>query len=304
MWHSDKTECHFFMGIIYKITSPANRIYVGQTLDFRKRLNAHKASVNKKNVHHVILINSFKKYGFDEHIFEIIEECNNDIIDEREVYWIKELNTFNGDNLFGMNMTLGGHGQRGKLDDRRKSIALNNLHKNGNPFKGKHHTEKLKKEISERNRKWNIDNNINVPKWGREKGRFKIMIPVLCYDLDGNFLQEFESYTHAGRWLNKPVGFIRDAVKRFSCSLGKYFFVDKTENYPLKIETKGLVFANSKRKVLYLDQELNVIKEYPSALEASEDLKVPKTTINRAAQYNNLKPIRTGHIFIYSDMWH
>lgn len=291
------------MGIIYKVTSPNGREYVGKTWNFKKRLISHKSSVNKKNVFHMILINSFKKYGFDEHVFEIIEECSDDIINEREMFWIKELNTFNGDNPMGMNMTLGGEGQKGKLDERRKAIVINNLYKNGVPFLGKHHTEKLKKEISERVKKYNKEHNIQVPKWGVEKSRKLKIIPVLCYDLDGNFIEEFESYTAAGLWINKPAGFIRDAVLKNSCCLGKYFFVNKTENYPLKIQTKGLVFANSKRKVLYLDKELNVIKEYPSALEASEELKVPKTTINRAAQYNNLRPIRTGHIFIYSDTW-
>jgi group I intron endonuclease len=291
------------MGIIYKITSPSNRIYVGKTNDFRKRLNAHKSSVTKSKKQHIILINSFKKYGFDEHIFEIIEECDNSILDEREIYWIKELNTFNMDNPLGMNMTLGGDGQRGKLDERRKSIAINNWFKNGHPFKGKHHTEENKKASSIRVKKYNLENNVKVPKWGVEKSRLKKIKSVLCYDVDGNYLMEFESYTTAGKWLKKPAGFIRDAVKRESCTLGKYFFVDKTENYPLKIETKGIAFANSKRKVLYLDTDLNIIKEYPSALEASEELKVPKTTINRAAQYNNLKPTRQGHIFYYSDKW-
>jgi hypothetical protein len=288
------------MGIIYKITSPANRIYVGQTNDFRKRLNAHKGSMKRKSSN-VILINSFKKYGFDEHDFEIIEECDDSILDEREIYWIEKLNTFN--NCLGMNMTLGGDGQRGKLDERRKAIAINNLFKNGNPFKGKHHTEENKKASSIRVKKYNLENNVKVPKWGVEKSRLKKIKSVLCYDVDGNYLMEFVSYTEAGKWLNKGVGIVRDAVKRKSCTLGKYFFVDKTENYPLKIETKGIAFANSKRKVLYLDSDLNIIKEYPSALEASEELKVPKTTINRAAQYNNLKPTRQGYIFYYSDKW-
>lgn len=290
------------MGIIYKITNPIGREYIGQALDFRRRLHSHKASVKRKNTSHVILINSFRKYGYDEHVFEVIEECDDEIMNEREIFWIKQLNTFNGDNPMGMNMTLGGEGQRGKLDERRKHIALNNLFKNGHPFKGKHHTEANKKEQSERVKKYNKETGRKIPDWGVQKGRLNVVVPVICYDLYGNFLEEYVSYTAAGKAIGKPVGFIRDAVKRESCSLGKYFFKEKTDNYPLKIETKGLVLANTKRKIVYLDKDLNVIKEYPSALEASEDLKIPKTTINRAAQYNNLRPIRSGHIFTYADV--
>lgn len=293
------------MGIIYKITSPSGRFYVGQTFDMRKRLNAHRVSVGKKNAYHILLINSFKKYGFDEHIFEIleiVENCSALELSEREMYWIKELNSFNGDNPLGMNMTIGGEGQRGKLDERRKEIAINNLKKGGN-FLGRHHTEENKKLASIRAKERNLRLGVRIPKWGAEKGRLKVIKAVLCYDINGDFLREFDSLTDAGLFLNKTANFISDAIKRNSCSVGKYFFTIKTDNYPLKIKTKGLVLQNTKRKVLYLDKDLNIIKEYPSALEASEDLKVPKTTINRAAQYNKLKPIRAGHIFIYKNSW-
>lgn len=294
------------MGIIYKITSPAGRMYVGQTFDMRKRLNAHRHSMKKKNSTHVILINSFKKYGFDEHefeIIEIIENCDEKTIDEREIFWIKELNTYNADNPMGMNMTLGGDGQRGKLDNRRKAIAINNLFKKGNPFKGKHHTEENKRLASERVSKYNKEHGVMIPKWGVEKGRLKVVKPVLCYDVDGNFLQEFDSAIGACRHLNIYLKGATDSILKNKCISGKYYFKLKTDNYPLKIETKGKVLQSVKRKVLYLDKDLNVIKEYPSGAEASEELKIPKTTINRAAQYNNLKPTRTGHIFIYADMW-
>ena len=100
------------MGIIYKITNPNGREYVGKTWNFKKRISSHRSSVLRKNTRHMILINSFRKYGFDNHTFEIIEECDDDIMSDREAFWIKKLNTFNMDNPFGMNMTLGGEGQR------------------------------------------------------------------------------------------------------------------------------------------------------------------------------------------------
>lgn len=293
----------FFMAIIYKITSPSNRIYVGKTFDLRKRINAHRHSVKKKNTSHVILINSLRKHGFDEHIFEVIEECDDKLIDEREIYWIKELNAYNADNPMGMNMTLGGDGQRGKLDERRKVIAINNLFKNGNQFKGKHHTEENKKLLSRLARERNLRTGKKIPDWGAEKGRLNRIKAVLCYDVNGNFLKEYPSGVDAIRELNLYLRAAADSILKGKCIFGKYYFKYKTENYPLKIETKGVVLQNIKRKVLYLDKDLNIIKEYPSALEASVELKIPKTTINRAAQYNNLKPIRTGHIFYYSDKW-
>jgi len=55
--------------------------------------------------------------------------------------------------------------------------------------------------------------------------------------------------------------------------------------------------------LLYLNKQGEIIKEYESSLDASIDLKVPLTTIRRAALYNKKRPIRTGHIFIYKDLF-
>jgi hypothetical protein len=58
-----------------------------------------------------------------------------------------------------------------------------------------------------------------------------------------------------------------------------------------------------KRPVLTLNQDYEVVCEHPSSKEASEFWGVPKTTINRAAMYNWLVPIRSGHVFIYTDLY-
>ena len=45
---------------IYKITSPTNKIYIGQTINFNRRMNVYK-NFNKIIVQKK-LVNSFKKY--------------------------------------------------------------------------------------------------------------------------------------------------------------------------------------------------------------------------------------------------
>lgn len=58
---------------IYKIISPNNRVYIGQTRDFDKRL------INYKYINSIVkqkrLCESFKKYGAENHKIEFIEEC-------------------------------------------------------------------------------------------------------------------------------------------------------------------------------------------------------------------------------------
>ena len=39
------------------------------------------------------LVNSIKKHGVEAFVWYVLELCNEDVLDERETYWIKELNT-------------------------------------------------------------------------------------------------------------------------------------------------------------------------------------------------------------------
>jgi group I intron endonuclease len=69
---------------IYKITSPSNKIYIGQAVDIDKRFLSYR---KKKCKYQPRLHNSFIKYEVDNHIFEIIEECDISELNARERYW-------------------------------------------------------------------------------------------------------------------------------------------------------------------------------------------------------------------------
>jgi len=70
---------------IYKIISPKNRIYIGQSININQRFTSYN-NINQ-NLSHVRLKNSFNKYGVENHKFEIIEICLNEQLNERERYW-------------------------------------------------------------------------------------------------------------------------------------------------------------------------------------------------------------------------
>jgi group I intron endonuclease len=70
---------------IYKITNPSGKIYIGQSRDIDKRIKRYQTLQCKGQR---ILYNSLKKYGWENHIFEIIELIdNNDSLIERETFW-------------------------------------------------------------------------------------------------------------------------------------------------------------------------------------------------------------------------
>ena len=70
---------------IYKITNPSSKVYIGQSIDLFRRLKSYFEPNSSKN--QTILKHSFDKYGRENHIFSIIEECEIYLLNERERYW-------------------------------------------------------------------------------------------------------------------------------------------------------------------------------------------------------------------------
>jgi group I intron endonuclease len=100
---------------IYKITSlTSGKIYVGQSVSHilnhnkyrpyghegRFRCHVSEAFSTKKNQSHY-LNNAIRKYGVEDFVVELIECCEVEKSDEREIYYIQELNSLypNGYNL-------------------------------------------------------------------------------------------------------------------------------------------------------------------------------------------------------------
>ena len=84
-------------GIIYKLTSPSKKCYIGQTIQsLERRLSIHKSEKRNRP-----LANAIKKYGINNFKIEILELCNENIISNRECHWIAAINckTPNGYNL-------------------------------------------------------------------------------------------------------------------------------------------------------------------------------------------------------------
>lgn len=67
---------------IYKVTNPKGKIYIGQSINIENRFKQYK--MIDKSCIGPKLFNSLIKYGYENHIFEIIEECNLEELDNKE----------------------------------------------------------------------------------------------------------------------------------------------------------------------------------------------------------------------------
>lgn len=100
---------------IYKITSPSNKIYIGQSINIKKR-RANYESLQCKGQPR--LYYSIKKHGWENHVFEVIEECIVDLLNHRERHW-QDFYDVLGVN--GLNCALQGHKDKsGHLSEETK----------------------------------------------------------------------------------------------------------------------------------------------------------------------------------------
>jgi group I intron endonuclease len=184
---------------IYKITNPEGKIYVGYSKNIEIRWESHKHLQHKANYK---LRESLTKYGGDSHLFEVIEEIDISLLDrgqgdallrKRERYWIEELGTF----YDGLNSNGGGSGCSS-------------------------HTSKSKQKISEslKGRPKPSDFGNNRKKWQnteefKEKVRNAPRCPILMYDIEDNFIQEFPNQQKAADFLGVKKQAIWNVLNNF-----------------------------------------------------------------------------------------
>jgi len=95
---------------IYMIKNKLNnKIYVGQSSNIENRWWKHKSFLNKNTHHNKRLQEDWNKYGKENFMMKILEECPNSLLNEREIYWINHFNSFEN----GYNLNIGGTGING-----------------------------------------------------------------------------------------------------------------------------------------------------------------------------------------------
>jgi group I intron endonuclease len=156
---------------IYKITSPSGKVYIGQSVDINKRIKTYKRLQCKSQV---ILYKSFLKHDVNNHIFEIIEECVVDLLNERERYWQDYYDVLGKNGLnchltssFNLKMI---HSKevKNKISSKLKEIYT----KQKGGFYGKKHSEETKLKMSESGKIKNFSethrNNLRLKGLGRK----------------------------------------------------------------------------------------------------------------------------------------
>ena len=149
---------------IYMIRNKVNsKVYIGQTTDIYGRWGEHLCALRGEyhaNNHLQRSWNKYKEHNFE---FSIVEECKENELDDREIYWIAKYDSYHN----GYNQTLGGGGVRGfkHSDETKQKISESTKGENA-PWYGKHRSEETKIKIGEASKeRW--ANPENHPMYGK-----------------------------------------------------------------------------------------------------------------------------------------
>lgn len=126
-------------GVIYKITSPTGKVYIGKTVNFSSRMSCYRR--NHTPGQH-LLGASITKYGWEAHSVEILKEAEADKLNDLEIGYIKQFNSFSRKNPTGLNLTEGGEGSLGRKDTEEVKERRASSHR------GKTRSEETKKLMS------------------------------------------------------------------------------------------------------------------------------------------------------------
>ncbi len=112
------------MGIYAITNSTRNKVYIGSSVNCRKRINGHKHHLRKGKHHSPRLQNSWNKHGEIAFNFSIIEVVpNRDLLQEREQHWIDFYKSAISD--YGYNIAGIAYSNKGIpcSDERRQKIS-------------------------------------------------------------------------------------------------------------------------------------------------------------------------------------
>lgn len=127
---------------IYKITSPSGKVYVGQSRGIEQRWRNHCSSKHCRHLH-----NSIKKYGKENHSFEIIHELPYDVeqivLNEYEALYMQ---LYKDCGVILMNSKSAG--ANGKMSEEAKKKISESLKGRDLPHKKRPQSEESKRKRS------------------------------------------------------------------------------------------------------------------------------------------------------------
>lgn len=288
------------MGFIYVITNKVNnKQYVGQTRQSISKRFAEHIYASKQSTPPQTISKAIKKYSPKNFIVEQLEECDNELLDEKEIYWIKQLDTYN----CGYNETRGGQynfaiGIPIVLVDvitlqvqKRYDSMSDGIRDFGSHIieccnhKKKHlkngiiaYTEKEYNNFTKEQLKLDIDSRINV---------------ICQLNYYGELLKQWISTRDIARYYNCNWGQISACCLGLSKSAYGYVWCYRKD---LDKHLNKIHSYNHSKPIIQFTKDKQQIKIWLSAAEIEKELQIPNGQLSRCCQKNAKRKFDTDKL--------
>lgn len=101
-----------------------NKRYIGKSNNIYKRWADEKSSLKRKDFHNIHFQRSWDKYGEKSFYFYILERCQEEMLFEKEQFWIQYYDSYKN----GYNQTLGGEGTLGVIFSEERKQKIREAH--------------------------------------------------------------------------------------------------------------------------------------------------------------------------------
>jgi len=203
---------------IYKITNPEGKVYIGCTSDLERRIKDYERGNIRTQP---LILQSWRKYGWGSHTFEILEYTKDLILKEK--YYIKKYDSY----YKGLNGNRGGNGVKKHTLNTRLKMSIAGKKNKGKRVishrKGKKVSEEHKLNISmgrkgipshRKGKRISEEHRLNISKGKKGLPNPKNAKPILQYDKNNNLIAEHPSIEQAAISVNGNPTAINNALKK------------------------------------------------------------------------------------------
>lgn len=277
------------MGYIYLITNNINqKKYVGQThKTVEQRWERHKYEALNE-LDNFYFHKAIRKYGEENFSITTLENCPDDLLDEKEIEYIQKYHTYY---IYGTgyNLTRGGSGAT-KVN---QAEILSQWNQGKSAIEIARYFGFYIRTITDVLKQNNISPDEIKSRSMKYGARFK-QKKILQYDFSGNFINCYDTLEEMSQQTGYRKDYISAACRHEYPSANNYIWIYEDEEKSIEELIKNLP-KELNHSVLQYDSNGNFIKEFPSYNSAAVELGCDRNLIRNAAQ--NISSTAKGYFW-------
>lgn len=267
--------------------------YIGQSIEIEKRWYNHINALNLNYHSNIHLQRAWNKYGAENFNFYIIELCEQEKLDEREIFYIAKYNTFKD----GYNRTSGGKGCPNVVvsEETRRKLAKAST--------GRYYSEETREKMRQHILSQFKDKEFIEAFYKNIESQ---MTPVCCYDKSG-YVCNYPNIHEAAKAIGAEPTNVCKVLKRKHKTCNGFTFCydyevltadDLQERYNLS-KCRNPHDSQRKARIEMFDLSGNYIGTFNSIIEVATKYGLEPSSVSKVCR-GKLKQTH-GYIFKYLD---